>query len=532
MLDFPRWRVWMLNTLIILGVLFAIPSVLPANLRAQLGQYVPVPTINLGLDLAGGSHILLEADTSQLAATRLEALEDSVRTAMRRAEPQIRISEVSRANGKLSFNVADAGQVDAARKLLGPLTGSRTGTTDWNVSVQDGNRIILTPASAGNETALDQAMDTAKEVIDRRINALGTLEPTIIRQGDNRIVVQVPGLDDPAALKALIGKTAKLEFKLVDEQADPDQTAQGKARVGSQVLPYPDNPSGLPYIAVRRLGGISGDKLVKADPTFDQQTNEPAVTIQFDSEGGQRFARMTQQNVNKLFAIILDGQVISAPQIREPIFGGVSQISGSFTTESANALSISLRSGALPVDLKIVEERSVGPDLGADSIRRGILAAVIGTTAILVLMFLVYGRFGMYANFALVINVLMILGVMSFANATLTLPGIAGFVLTIGAAVDANVLINERIREELKRGRRVVQAIEFGYKEASRAIFDANSTNVIAAVLLFIFGSGPIRGFAVVLMIGIVTSVFTAVTITRMWVSRWVRRSRPTELTI
>jgi preprotein translocase subunit SecD len=532
MLDFPRWRVWMLNTLIIFGVLFAIPSLLPVHMRDQLAQFVPAPAINLGLDLAGGSHILLEADTSQLGETRLEALEDSVRTAMRRAEPQITISDVSRADGKLSFTVTDVSKVDAAREALIPLTSNATGSRDWNIGVNDGNRLIVTPAGAGNEAALDQAMDTAKDVIDRRINALGTLEPTIIRQGDNRIVVQVPGLDDPAALKALIGKTAKLEFKLVDELADPDQTAKGKARVGSQVLPYPDNPSGLPNIAVRRLGGISGDKLVKADPTFDSQTNEPAVTIQFDSEGGQRFARMTQQNVNKLFAIILDGQVISAPQIREPIFGGVSQISGSFTTESANALSISLRSGALPVDLKIVEERSVGPDLGADSIRRGVLAAVIGTTAILVLMFLVYGRFGMYANFALVINIAMILGVMALVNATLTLPGIAGFVLTIGAAVDANVLINERIREELKRGRRIVQAIEVGYKEASRAIFDANSTNVIAAVLLFIFGSGPIRGFAVVLMIGIVTSVFTAVTITRMWVSRWVKRTRPTELTI
>ncbi|HBN30117.1 protein translocase subunit SecD [Sphingorhabdus sp.] len=532
MLDFPRWRVWMLNTLIIFGVLFAIPSLLPAQMRDQLAQFVPTPTINLGLDLAGGSHILLEADKSQLVETRLEALEDGVRTAMRRADPQIPIADVSRADGQLSFTVSDVSKVDAAREALIPLTSNATGSRDWNIGVNDGNRLIVTPAGAGNDAALDQAMDTAKDVIDRRINALGTLEPTIIRQGDNRIVVQVPGLDDPAALKALIGKTAKLEFKLVDELADPDQTAKGKARVGSQVLPYPDNPSGLPNIAVRRLGGISGDKLVKADPTFDSQTNEPAVTIQFDSEGGQRFARMTQQNVNKLFAIILDGQVISAPQIREPIFGGVSQISGSFTTESANALSISLRSGALPVDLKIVEERSVGPDLGADSIRRGVLAAVIGTTAILVLMFLVYGRFGMYANFALVINIGMILGVMAFANATLTLPGIAGFILTIGAAVDANVLINERIREELKRGRRIVQAIEVGYKEASRAIFDANSTNVIAAALLFIFGSGPIRGFAVVLMIGIVTSVFTAVTITRMWVSRWVKRTRPTELTI
>jgi preprotein translocase subunit SecD len=532
MLDFPRWRVWMLNILVITGVLLAIPSVLPTNIRSQVAQFLPTPTINLGLDLAGGSHILLEADTSQLAQTRLEALEDGVRSAMRRAEPRIAIDDVSRSNGELSFTVTDSSQIDAAREALLSVTSNATGGRDWNIGVNDGNRIILTAAGSGNETALDQAMDTAKDVIDRRINALGTLEPTIIRQGDNRIVVQVPGLDDPEALKALIGKTAKLEFKLVDEQADPDQTAKGTARVGSQVLPYPSNPTGLPNIAVRRLGGIAGDKLVKADPTFDQQTNEPAVTIQFDGEGGQKFARMTQQNTGKLFAIILDGQVISAPQIKEPIFGGISQISGSFTVESANQLAIALRSGALPVDLKIVEERSVGPDLGKDSIERGVLAAVIGTTAILVLMWLVYGRFGLYANAALVINILLILGVMGIANATLTLPGIAGFVLTIGAAVDANVLINERIREELKRGRRIVQAIEFGYKEASRAIFDANSTNVIAAVLLFIFGSGPIRGFAIVLMIGIVTSVFTAVTLTRMWVAGWVKRTRPQELTI
>lgn len=532
MLDFPRWRVWMLNILVITGVLLAIPSLLPTNIRSQVAQFLPTPTINLGLDLAGGSHILLEADTSQLAQTRLEALEDGVRSAMRRAEPRIAIDDVSRSNGELSFTVTDSSQIDAAREALLSVTSNATGGRDWNIGVNDGNRIILTAAGSGTETALDQAMDTAKDVIDRRINALGTLEPTIIRQGDNRIVVQVPGLDDPEALKALIGKTAKLEFKLVDEQADPDQTAKGTARVGSQVLPYPSNPTGLPNIAVRRLGGIAGDKLVKADPTFDQQTNEPAVTIQFDGEGGQKFARMTQQNTGKLFAIILDGQVISAPQIKEPIFGGISQISGSFTVESANQLAIALRSGALPVDLKIVEERSVGPDLGKDSIERGVLAAVIGTTAILVLMWLVYGRFGLYANAALVINILLILGVMGIANATLTLPGIAGFVLTIGAAVDANVLINERIREELKRGRRIVQAIEFGYKEASRAIFDANSTNVIAAVLLFIFGSGPIRGFAVVLMIGIVTSVFTAVTLTRMWVAGWVKRTRPQELTI
>jgi preprotein translocase subunit SecD len=358
---------------------------------------------------------------------------------------------------------------------------------------------------------------------------MGTLsEATIIRQGGNRIVVQVPGLQDPKKLKEIIGKTAKLEFKLVDDQADPDDVAKGIAPIGSQILPYAEGGS---FIAVRRLGGISGEKLVSADPTVNPE-NQPAVAIQFDTEGGQKFARMTQKYTGKLFAIILDGKVISAPQINEPILGGQSIISGSFSTESANQLAISLRSGALPINLKVVEERSVGPDLGADSVRRGALAAIIGTVAILVLMLVTYGRFGMYANLALIINIAMILSIMAISKGTLTLPGIAGFVLTIGAAVDANVLIYERIREELKRGRRALQAVENGYSEASRAIFDANITNVIAAVMLFAFGSGPIRGFAVVLMIGIATSVFTAVVITRLWVSNWLKRTRPQELLI
>lgn len=532
MLDFSRGRVWMLNALIVLSILVAIPSFLPKAWLDRIPDGVPKQTISLGLDLAGGSHILLEADTAQLARDRLESLEDSVRTAMRRAEPRISIDNVSRINGQLSFIVPDSAQIDAAREALLPIVANSTGGRDWSIEVTDGNRITLVPSGTGNTTVLDQAMNSAKDVIDRRINALGTLEPTIIRQGADRIVVQVPGLQDPQALKELIGKTAKLEFKLVDENADPEQTAQGKARVGSQVLPYPDNPTGMPNIAVRRLGGITGDRLTGAQQSFDPQDNQPVVNIQFDGEGGQRFARMTQQNTGKLFAIILDGQVISAPRINEPILGGSSQISGSFTVESASQLAIALNSGALPVDLKVVEERSVGPDLGADSIKSGVLAALIGTAGVLLWMVLAYGRFGVYASYALMINVAMILAVMSLFNATLTLPGIAGFVLTIGAAVDANVLINERIREERRKGRRVVQALENGYKEASRAIFDANITNVIAAVLLFIFGSGPIRGFAVVLMIGIVTSVFTAVTLTRMWVAGWVKRTRPQDINI
>ena len=302
--------------------------------------------------------------------------------------------------------------------------------------------------------------------------------------------------------------------------------------MGSEIVPYPTNPAGGTPIAVRRLGGIRGDKLTNAQASFDPQTNEPVVSITFDRDGGARFARLTQENVNKPFAIILDGEVLSAPNINEPILGGSAQISGSFTTESANQLAIALRSGALPVELKVVEERSVGPDLGTESIQLGLIAGGIGTLAVLAFMIITYGRFGVYADIALVLNILLILGIMALMNATLTLPGIAGFVLTIGAAVDANVLINERIREERKNGRRIIQAIEVGYTEASRAIFDANITNVIAAVLLFLFGSGPVRGFAVVLMIGIVTSVWTAVYVTRMFVALWLKRERPRELNI
>jgi preprotein translocase subunit SecD len=285
-------------------------------------------------------------------------------------------------------------------------------------------------------------------------------------------------------------------------------------------------------IAVLRRAMVTGDQLIDAQQGYDQTTNAPVVNIRFDSQGARRFARTTQENVNKPFAIILDNVVLSAPNINEPILGGQAQISGGFTLEEANQLSISLRSGKLPVELKVVEERTVGPELGKDSIRLGIIAGVVGTLGVLIYMIMTYGRFGVYADFALILNVIIILGIMAIFNSSLTLPGIAGFVLTIGAAVDANVIINERIREEQKRGRGIVQAIEHGYKEAQTAIFDANITNVIAGMLLYYFGSGPVKGFAVVMLIGIATSVFTAVTVTRMFVSLWLRRKRPTELVI
>jgi preprotein translocase subunit SecD len=343
----------------------------------------------------------------------------------------------------------------------------------------------------------------------------------------------VPGLDDPEALKELLGQTANLEFKLVDQTALPADVAQGIAPPGSEIVPYAEGTDFAgTSIAVKRLGGIRGDSLTNAQQSFDPQTNEPVVNITFDPVGGRRFAQLTSENVGKPFAIILDGKVLSAPNINEPIFGGTAQISGNFTVETANQLAISLRSGALPVDLTVIQQGTVGPELGADSIRKGVIAMLVGALAVIVLMTVTYGRFGIYANIALVINVLMLVGIMSLMNSTLTLPGLAGFVLTIGAAVDANVLIYERIREERKKGRRVIAAVENGYKEASRAIYDANVTNFIAGVLLFLFGSGPVRGFAIVLIIGLFTSVFTGVTLTRMWVAGYLRRARPTDLHI
>ena len=459
MLEFPRWKkIWLWGVTLV-ACLAALPSLLSST---DIGwpEALPNPMVNLGLDLAGGSHILLEAEPDQVAAQRLENMEEGVRGVMRDAEPRIRIGDVSTGDGELSFMLENSNDIDRARELLTPLMNGEGLVQEWELSVVDSSRVVLAQTEVGLENAITQAMDSATEVVRKRIDELGTREPTIIRQGDTRIVVQVPGLQDPDQLKDLLGQTAKLEFKLVDQTALPSDVEQGIAPPGSQIFPY---AAGTNFegqsIAVRRLGGIQGDNLINAQAGIDQQNQQDVVNITFDQQGGQRFAQLTTQNVNKPFAIILDGEVLSAPNINEPILGGSAQISGSFNAETANQLAISLRSGALPVDLAVVEERTVGPDLGADSIRRGMLAMGLGSLLVVGLMIATYGRFGIYATVALVLNVLMILGIMAVLNTTLTLPGIAGFVLTIGAAVDANVLINERIREERRRGRRVVAAV-------------------------------------------------------------------------
>ena len=541
MLDFPRWKVLSIFGFLAVLMALAVPSFFPEDMTKSWPVH---PRINLGLDLAGGSYLLLEADTSQLVTDRVNLMSDSVATAMRKA-PRIDIGDITTDGGKVSFMLRNVAQLEDARQRLSQMTtgAQLTGQRDWDIQVVDSTRFVITPTKAGVDEAIDSAMSGATEVVRRRIDSLGTREPTIIRQGATRIVVQVPGLQDPTALKALLGKTAKLEFKLVDTTADTAKLAVGQSPIGDQILPYPSAAGrGFPYvgypankppvIAVRRAAIITGQDLTDARVQNDPQTNAPVVAFQFNTEGGKRFARTTQDNVNKPFAIILDGSVISAPNIEGPILGGSGVIQGGFTFQSANDLAIQLKSGALPVALKVIEERTVGPELGKDSIDAGIKASIIAVILVVVFMLVTYGRFGLYANYAVVINVLVIMGVLAVLNGTLTLPGIAGFVLTIGTAVDANVLINERIREERRRGRSVIQSVELGYKEASRTIYEANMTHAISGVVMLLLGSGPVKGFAVVLLIGICTSVFTAVLFTRMLTAGWIRRNRPTEIHI
>jgi preprotein translocase subunit SecD len=530
MLEFPRWKVWLVTIVVALGVLFSLPSLIAGTqLAGRWPAWLPNYKISLGLDLAGGSHLLLEADSRDALKQRLQSMEDSVSTELRR-DPRIEVGDISTAGGRLSFMVRDPTQVDSAVERLRNLTRpvQLTGNRDWDVQVVDSTRIVMTPTPDGTARALKDAMGVARDVVRRRIDPGGTKEITVITEGGNRILVEVPGVEDPEALKKLIGQTARLEFKLVDLSANPQDVQQGRAPPGSQVLPMAD---GTGFMAVKRRVMVSGEQISRATQGFDQD-GRPDIELTFDSTGARRFGRTTQENVGKPFAIILDDKILSAPNINEPILGGRASITGSFTVQSANDLAVSLASGKLPVKLNVIEERTVSAELGQDSIHKGAIASIVGILGVIAFMLVTYGRFGVYANIALLVNAFLILGIMAIFNATLTLPGIAGFVLTIGAAVDANVLINERIREEIRRGRRLIDAVETGYHEAFRAIFDANVTHVISAGIMAYFGSGPVRGFAVVLLIGVVTSVFTAVYFTRMLVALWIRRTRPRELHI
>jgi len=380
----------------------------------------------------------------------------------------------------------------------------------------------------------DYAILQSIEIIRRRVDEVGTNEPIIQRQGDDRILVQLPGLDDPERIKRLLGKTARMNFRMVNETANIDEALSGRVPPGSDLLFELDERTGektIPYVIYKKIG-VSGEQLIDANPSMDQN-NQPVVSMRFDTSGSRKFGELTSKNVGKRFAIVLDGEVISAPVIREAITGGNGQISGNFTFESASDLSVLLRAGALPAPLTILEERSVGPSLGKDSINAGIYAGIIAIILVIIYMIVIYGiRFGMTANISLMVNILLILALLGVLDATLTLPGLAGIALTIGMAVDANVLIYERIREESRSGRSNIGAIDNGFKEAFRTIVDANITTLLAALILFQFGSGPVKGFAVTLALGVITTMFSSLLLSRGIITFWYNKFKPTSLNI
>jgi SecD/SecF fusion protein len=530
MLYFTRWKTILIWLTVLAGVLFAAPNLFPQSTLASLPDWLPKKQMTLGLDLQGGSHILLQLDRQDLADERLESARDEIRTSLRDA--RIGYTGLTGAGNYVQVRVRDAEDVEAAKTALQALTQPistgvfTSGTvTEMELSEPEPGLLRYTLTEAGLDYRVAAALTQSIEVVGRRVNELGTTEPVIQRQGEDRILVQVPGLQDPQRLKDILGQTAQLTFQMVDQSMPVEEAINGRPPAGSTVLYSTDDPP-FPYLIENRVV-VSGENLVDAQATFDQRTNEPVVSFRFDNRGATRFGQVTQANVGRPFAIILDDQVISAPVINEPILGGTGQISGNFTVQSANDLAVLLRAGALPADLTIVEERTVGPSLGADSIEAGQFASIIAGLLVVGFMLFAYGKLGIIANIALIANVTLIIAILSVLGATLTLPGIAGIVLTMGMAVDSNVIIFERVREESRQGRSIVQSMDSGFRQALATVVDANVTTLIAAVILFFLGSGPIKGFAVTLAIGIVTTVFTAFTLTRWMVAAWLRRQRP-----
>ncbi len=533
MLYFTRWKALAIILTALVVCLCAVPNFFPESTVKTWPKWAQRHLV-LGLDLQGGSHILLEVDANSVKKDKLEQVRDDVRRALRDA--RIPYTGLAVRNDSVEVRITkDTDLQNALAKLrelsqpLGGLLGS-SGQRSLEVTDAGGGLIRLTVPQAAITERIRQAVEQSIQIVERRVNELGTVEPLIQRQGVDRILVQVPGLQDPTRLKELLGKTAKLDFRMVDLTVPADQAQQGRVPPDSEVLMSSTSPK-TPYV-IKKQVLVSGADLTDAQPGFDQRTGEPIVSFRFNTSGSRKFAQATSENVGQPFAIVLDNEVISAPVIREPITAGSGQISGSFTVQAANDLAILLRAGALPAPLTIIEERTVGPGLGQDSIEKGELAAYVGSIMVIVFMLVTYRLFGVFANIAVAINVAMIFGVLSLLNATLTLPGIAGIVLTVGIAVDSNVLIYERIREELRGGRTAISAIDAGFKRALSTILDSNITTFIAAAVLFYIGTGPVRGFAVTLGIGIITTVFTAFTLTRLIVATWVRWKRPQSVPI
>jgi len=495
--------------------------------KALWPEWMPERLVNLGLDLRGGAHLLAEVNVEDVYANRMEAAWPEVRDALRSITP---VRRVDAPKGELRVRINDASvmaqALEATRALARPVQ-SLTGTGQNDIVVNGANDIITITLTEAEKQATDErTMQQSLEIIRRRIDEVGTREPTIQRQGSDRILIQVPGIGSAAELKAIIGTTAQLTFNPVVNRGANENAAPG---LGNSLLPDAEAP-GVFYI-IETAPVVTGEQLVDAQPSFDQN-GRPAVSFRFDTTGARKFGTYTAENIGAPFAIVLDDEVISAPTIQSAIPGGSGIITGNFTVEESTNLAVLLRAGALPAGLTFVEERTIGPELGQDSIDAGKIATSVAFAAVLFFMWASYGLFGLFANIALIINVGMIFGLLSLIGATLTLPGIAGIVLTVGMAVDANVLIFERIREELKTAKGPARAISLGYERALSAILDANITTFIIATILFVLGSGPVRGFAVTLGLGIVTSVFTAYFVTRLIVVFWFERRRPKTITV
>ena len=528
MLIFENWKRILVLVVSTFAIIFSLPNFLSKDLVNNSLSFMKSGEIRLGLDLQGGSYLLLRVESESLQTDRLNSLSDELRLAMRSASPRIGYKNLKVSGTELIFTLINNEEESRVKDLIDSIDKELVFNKDSY------NNIMLSMSEDKIKEIRDYAILQSIEIIRIRVDEVGTNEPLIQRQGDERILVQLPGLDDPERIKKLLGKTARMNFRLVNETASIEESLSGRVPPGSDLLFEIDERTGeksIPYVIYKRIG-VSGEQLVDANPTMDQN-NQPVVSLRFDTSGSRKFGELTSKNVGKRFAIVLDGEVISAPVIREAITGGSGQISGNFTFESASDLSVLLRAGALPAPLTILEERSVGPSLGKDSINAGMYAALISIILVIIYMVIIYGaRFGVAANISLMVNILLIIALLGVLDATLTLPGLAGIALTVGMAVDANVLIFERIREESRSGRSDIGAIDNGFKEAFRTIVDANITTLLAALILFQFGSGPVKGFAVTLALGVITTMFSSLLLSRGIITFWYNKFKPTSLNI
>ena len=514
MYKLTKTRIYIILAICLAGIFFAIPNMMP-NKDNLPSWWQPA---SLGLDLQGGSNLLLEVKFDDVVKEKMASIEDEVRQ-------ELRADKIRYVNLKASNNNVRV-KIDSAASRSKAIASFRKIDDGLEVSeISDGVIEIKYTEQALNTLRL-KVIDQSIGIVRRRIDEMGTKEPSIQQEGTNRISVQLPGLQNPEQVKVLLGKTAKLSFNLVDSRTSPAEARRGKLSSSSRLM---NGVGGETHVIISKPV-VGGESLVEANASF--QDGEPVVSFRFNTMGGKRFGEATKNNVGERLAIILDGEVISAPNINSPILGGSGIISGNFTIESANELAMLLRSGALPAPLEILEERTVGAGLGSDSIKAGVIASIAGLIAVVLFMVAAYGLFGLFTTITVFLNLFLMLGALSLMGATLTLPGIAGVILTIGMAVDANVLIFERMREEVKAGRSTKDAAESGFTEAWATILDSNLTTLVASFVLLYFGTGPVRGFAVTLTVGVATSMFTSVTVTRMIIAGWIQKYKPTKLPI